>query len=86
MKQETPEGRFFVSLLAVGEAGFEPGSQMPGELASDGALFHLLANCPEGLSCRPSLLTLTFYSTCDIIYVESMPYKQKLKIRKGRYR
>ncbi|MBR6961404.1 hypothetical protein IKH79_01410, partial [Candidatus Saccharibacteria bacterium] len=55
---KTPVGLFFVSLLAVGEAGFEPGSPMPGELASDGALFHLLANCPEGLSCRPLLFML----------------------------
>jgi len=34
MKQETPEGRFFVSLLAVSEAGFEPGSSNARSLAA----------------------------------------------------
>ena len=34
MKQETPEGRFFVSLLAVSEAGFEPGSSNARSLAT----------------------------------------------------
>jgi hypothetical protein len=34
MKQETPEGRFFVSLLAVSETGFEPGSPNARSLAT----------------------------------------------------
>ena len=46
MKQETPEGRFFVSLLAVNETGFEPKVRpMPGRLRRRRIVYILPVHC-----------------------------------------